>query len=151
MVALIERNGRAVSKPIENVTAKTLKSAIREAVSKEAMIMTDEWESYGGIDKEFKGGYGVVKHSEGQYVNGDISTNNAESYFALLKRGVHGTFHHISKKHLSRYCNEFAFRWNYRKVSDGKRTEGAVRGIEGKRLMLVELIGNKRKILQMSI
>jgi transposase-like protein len=142
VVALIERNGRAVSKPVENVTAKTLKSAIREAVDIEARIMTDEWDAYRGIDREFKSGHGIVKHSEGQYVNGDASTNNAESYFALLKRGIHGTFHHISKKHLSRYCNEFSFRWNYRKVSDGARAEKAVRGIEGKRLMLTELTGN---------
>jgi len=59
-----------------------------------------------------------------------------------LKRGVHGTFHHISKKHLVRYCNEFSFRWDNRKVSDGERTEEATKGMSGKRLMLKELMGN---------
>lgn len=67
---------------------------------------------------------------------GNISTNTAESYFALLKRGVHGTFHHISKQHLFRYCDEFSFRWNFRNVNDGERTTQAIQGIEGKRLLL---------------
>jgi IS1 family transposase len=56
------------------VTAKTLKSAIREVVDKEAKIMTDDWEAYRGIDKEFKGGHEIVKHSEGEYIKGDVST-----------------------------------------------------------------------------
>jgi transposase-like protein len=140
VLAMVERKGNVVSKPIENVTAKTLKSAIKEAVDKESTIMTDEWPCYQGIGKEFKGGHETVNHGMGEYVNGDTSTNTAESYFALLKRGVHGTFHHISKKHLSRYCNEFSFRWDNRKVSDGVRAEEVVKGIAGKRLMLKDLI-----------
>jgi transposase-like protein len=56
------------------------------------------------------------------------------SAFALLKCGVHGTFHHISKQHLKRYCDEFSFRWNYRKVNDGKRAEAAIKGADGKQL-----------------
>ena len=141
VLALVERKGNIVSKPIQNVTAKTLKSAIREAVDRKSTIMTDEWGCYGGIGKEFKGGHRTVNHGSGEYVRGDVSTNTAESFFALLKRGVHGTFHHISKKHLPRYCNEFAFRWDNRKVNDGERTEEAVKGMEGKRLMLKDLIG----------
>ena len=148
VMAMVEREGNIVSKPIENVTADTLKSAIREAVDNESRIMTDEWKGYSGIGQEFNGGHGVVNHRIGEYVRGDISTNTAESYFALLKRGVHGTFHHISKKHLPRYCNEFSFRWDNRKTSDGERTEEAVRGMKGKRLLLKDLIGNKKKDLE---
>jgi len=136
VMVLIERKGNAVSKPIENVNADTLKTAIRETVNKNSTIMTDEWASYRGIGREFAGGHGVINHGLGEYVNGDISTNTAESYFALLKRGVHGTFHHISKHHLFRYCDEFSFRWNFRTVSDGERTTQAIKGIEGKRLLL---------------
>lgn len=135
VLALIERNGRAISKPIEYVDAKTLKGAIKELVNKDATIMTDEWKSYTGIGKDFKGGHKVVNHGIGQYVNGDANTNTAESYFALLKRGVMGTFHHVSKKHLNRYCDEFSFRWNNRKVDDGNRAVEAIKGIVGKRLM----------------
>jgi hypothetical protein len=60
---------------------------------------------------------------------------------ALLKRGITGTFHHISKKHLSRYCNEFSFRWDNRQVTDGERTENAIKGIIGQSLLLKELVG----------
>ncbi len=134
VLALIERNGKAISKSIEYVDAKTLKGAIKELVSKDATIMTDEWKSYTGIGKDFKGGHKVVNHGIGQYGNGDANTNTAESYFSLLKRGVMGTFHHISKKHLNRYCDEFSFRWNNRKVDDGNRTVEAIKGIVGKRL-----------------
>jgi hypothetical protein len=77
----------------------------------------------------------TVNHSQGEYARGDVNTNTAESFFALLKRGVHGTFHHISKTHLPRYCDEFSFRWDERKVTDGQRTVEAIKGAEGKRLM----------------
>jgi transposase-like protein len=141
VMAMVERGGRIITKPVKNVTAKTLKSAIREAVDSESKIITDDFRSYIGIGNDFKGGHGVVNHGLGQYVNGDISTNTAESFFALLKRGVNGTFHHISKKHLRRYCNEFSFRWDNRKVTDGERTENAINGFVGKRLMLKEVLG----------
>ena len=103
--------------------------------------MTDEWGAYEGIEKNFRGGHGVVNHSEGQYVVGENSTNTVESYFALLKRGVHGTFHHVSKKHLAKYCDEFSFRWNNRKVTDGERAVNAVKGMVGKSLSYKNLIG----------
>ncbi|MDD5458873.1 MAG: IS1595 family transposase [Phycisphaerae bacterium] len=135
VMALIERRGNAISKPIEKVNAKTLKSTIREMVDKKSTIMTDEWPAYNGIGREFAGGHKVVNHGLGEYVNGNAYTNNAESYFALLKRGVHGIFHHVSKQHLHRYCDEFSFRWNNRNVTDGERATQAIRGIEGKRLM----------------
>ena len=134
VLALIERDGRVRSKPIEMVDGDTLKSAIREQVDKTSTIMTDENTCYSGIGKEFEGGHQSVKHSIGEYVYHGASTNTAESYFALLKRGIHGTFHHVSKKHLLRYCDEFAFRWSNRKTNDGERTVNAIKGAEGKRL-----------------
>jgi transposase-like protein len=134
VMVLVERNGEAKSKPIVRVDAKHLQSAIEENVSPKSTIMTDDWSGYQGIGKKFKGGHHIVKHGMGEYVNGDISTNTAESYFALLKRGVQGTFHHVSKHHLKRYCKEFEFRWNHRKVNDGTRAEHAILGAEGKRL-----------------
>ena len=77
----------------------------------------------------------MIRHSSGEYVDGDVYTNTAESYFALFKRGVHGAFHHVSKHHLHRYCDEFSFRWNHRTVSDGERVAAAVVGAFGKRLV----------------
>lgn len=97
--------------------------------------MTDDLSSYDGLGREFVGGHQVVKHSRGEYVRGAAHTNTAESFFALFKRGVHGTFHHISKQHLSRYANEFSFRWDHRKVDDGTRMVQAIAETDGKRLM----------------
>ncbi|MDA8298713.1 MAG: IS1595 family transposase [Deltaproteobacteria bacterium] len=134
VMVLVERNGRSVSRPIKNVTGETLKSAIRETVDKKSVIMTDEWKSYRGIGKDFEGGHKVVNHGEGIYAVGIVNTNTAESYFAILKRGVHGTFHHVSKKHLFRYCDEFSFRWNHRRVNDGAMVVRAIEGMDGKRM-----------------
>ena len=93
---------------------------------------------YKGIDKEFLGGHSVVNHGREEYVNKEGEhVNTAESFFALLKRGHCGIFHSLSKQHLFRYCNEFNFRWNNRKVSDGERMVEAIRGVQGKRLMYV--------------
>ena len=69
-----------------------------------------------------------------------VHTNTAESFFALLKRGHYGIFHQLSKKHLHRYCNEFGFRWDRRRVSDSERMMAAIAGIAGKRLMYREPI-----------
>jgi len=77
---------------------------------------------------------GIVDHGHGKYVRGDTYTNTAESWIALLKRGIMGSFHHVSEEHLNRYANEFSFRWNNRKVSDGERAVTAIKGIEGKQL-----------------
>jgi hypothetical protein len=143
VLALVERDGDVVSKPIERVNAETLKGAIRDVCHKNCCIMTDEWPAYSGIGKEFNGGHEVVMHSNGEYVRGNISTNTVESYFALLKRGIHGAFHHVSKNHLHRYCDEFSFRWNHRKVNDAKRVIAAIRNSEGKRLSYKPLIAPK--------
>ncbi len=134
VMALIERDGRARTKVVDYVDANNLKQAIRDNVDAKAAIRTDELNLYQGIGSEFAGGHQTVNHNKGEYARGDVYTNTAESFFALLKRGVHGTFHHVSRKHLDRYCDEFSFRWCERKVSDGERATSAIKGAEGKRL-----------------
>ena len=134
VVALVERGGRIRTKPVEHVTSKTLKSIIREHVRQDSRIVTDDSLVYHGLRWQFQGGHESVTHSKGEYVRGDVHVNSAESFFALLKRGVHGTFHHVSKTHLHRYCDEFGFRWDHRKVTDGERTVEAIRGADGRRL-----------------
>lgn len=141
VVALVERGGNMRTKVVERVSAKALKGAIRENVKTSAAIMTDEFSSYRGLGREFAGGHETVNHGERQYVRGDVHVNTAESFFALLKRGVHGTFHHVSKQHLHRYCDEFGFRWDHRKVTDGERTVAAIRLADGKRLVYQKAAG----------
>jgi len=97
--------------------------------------VTDEFKSYIGIGAEFEGGQGTVRHGMLEYARGADHVNSAESYFALLKRGVIGAFHHVSKRHLHRYCDEFSFRWDNRQVDDGERTVEAIKRAEGKKLM----------------
>lgn len=136
VMVLVERDGSARAMPINRVTAAELKGAIRIYVSEDAKIVTDDFPSYRGIGKEFAGGHSTVNHSAKEYVNAmGEHTNTAESFFALLKRGHYGTFHQLSKKHLHRYADEFSFRSNHRKVSDGERMCAAIEGAKGKRLM----------------
>lgn len=135
VMVMVERNGKAYAQPVERVNAETLKGAVRQMVDKNSTIYTDEWSAYQGLGQEFEGGHEIVNHGAGEFVRGEASTNTAESYFALLKRGVTGVFHHVSKQHLHRYCNEFSFRWDNRKVDDGQRTENAIKGSGGKRLV----------------
>lgn len=141
VIVLVGRDGGIVSKPVERVDAKTLHAEIKKSVAYEAIIITDDWASYRGIGDWFLGGHETVNHSEKQYVRYHpeselpIHTNTAESFFALIKRGHYGIFHQLSKKHLHRYCDEFAFRWEYRKQSDAYRRDRAIERSEGKRLM----------------
>ena len=130
--ALVERDGNVKAKPVENVKAETLSREIRQNVDPEARLMTDEFKSYHKVRQEYE--HESVTHGKGEYVRGDVHTNTIESWFALIKRGHYGVFHQMSKKHLSRYCDEFVFRWNNRKVSDAKRREQAIRQADGKRL-----------------
>jgi len=86
-------------------------------------------------------GHETVKHGAGEFSCGNVHVNTAESYFALLKRGVHEAFHHVSKEHLFRYCNEFSFRWTCRKMNDDERTAIAVSMAGCKMLPYKPLLG----------
>ena len=138
VMVLVERDGNARAFPVEMVDSKTLKNEIAVNVAKAAVVMTDDLPSYTGVREPGK--HRTVTHSAGEYSRVDpdglkVHTNTAESFFSLLKRGHYGTFHQLSKKHLHRYCNEFSFRWDHRKTSDGERMVEALKGAKGKRLM----------------
>lgn len=132
VVALVERGGRVRVMPVERVTAETLGAAMRAHVAPSSTIMTDELAAYRKATVGFRK-HKTVQHGEREYVRGNAYMNTAEGFFSLLKRGLHGTFHHVSKGHLSRYCDEFAFRYNNRTVSDGQRGKLLVQSGEGKR------------------
>lgn len=136
VMVLVETGGKAHSHPIDKLDSASLKASMQSCIDPSARIVTDELRSYPKAAADFAGGHFTVSHGKGQYVTPEgFTTNTAECFFALLKRGIHGTFHHISREHMHRYCNEFAFRWNGRKISDTERRDTAVRGIEGKRLV----------------
>jgi transposase-like protein len=136
VVALVERDGKTRSFHVANVTAATLRPIIVKHASRDSYMMTDEAAVYPPIGGEFAG-HGTVNHSAEEYVRtgGFHHTNTVESHFALLKRGVYGTFHNISEAHLHRYLAEFDFRANTRDLSDAERSDTLLAGAKGKRLL----------------
>ena len=101
VIALIERGGRVRAFPVERVTANTLRTALRKHVDPNATLMTDEYQIYDVAGKEFAR-HDRVNHGRKEYVRGDAYTNTAEGFFSLLKRGINGSFHHVSRGHLHR-------------------------------------------------
>ena len=134
VVVLVERDGRARSFHVANVTSKTIREVLGKNASRASHLMTDGAHVYTGIGSEFAS-HQPVNHFAGEYVRGDAHSNSAESYFAILKRGVYGTFHSLSEAHLHRYLVEFDYRYSTRKWSDVERAEELLRGAKGKRLM----------------
>lgn len=122
---------------MDRLTAKTLGAAISVNVDGSARLVTDDYVAYKPVGKKHPGGHESVNHSAGEYVRRgtDIHSNTAESVFSLLKRGVYGTYHSISRRHLPRYLSEFEYRWNTRFMDDGERTFLAVKKAEGKTLV----------------
>ena len=127
---------RVSAKVVEGTDAKTLQGFVKARAAKGATVYTDEHEAYRGLPFEHK----TVKHSIGEYVNEAASTNGIESFWALLKRGYHGTFHHLSEKHLNRYVREFAGRHNIRDLDTIDQMSILARGMVGKRLRYRELV-----------
>ncbi len=133
VLAILQRHGSIRARVVRTVSARDLRSAIRANVHEDSVIMTDDYRVYRSLDEEFAGHH-AVKHTRREYVRGAAHINGCESFFALLKRGLYGSFHHVSRRHLHRYCQEFAFRWDYRQVDDDIRTRKALSLAEGKRL-----------------
>ncbi|MEQ1930539.1 MAG: IS1595 family transposase [Parvularculaceae bacterium] len=138
VVSLVEREGKVRSFHVANVTSKTLKPILYTQIDRASYLMTDEAPVYGKIGRQF-GGHGTVNHSIKEYVRtgGFHHTNTVENYFSIFKRGIVGTYHHVSEAHLKRYLAEFDFRHNERAglgVDDAERANKALKGISGKRL-----------------
>jgi transposase-like protein len=135
VMALVERDGRVASRHVANVTAKELRPLVVVKVDRASYLMTDEAAVYERMGREFSG-HGTVNHGAKQYVRtgGFHHTNTVENFFSIFKRGIIGTYHHLSQQHLPRYCAEFDFRYNTRTISDAERTNAALKGAVGKRL-----------------
>jgi transposase-like protein len=135
VVALVERDGEVRSFHVANVNAKTLRPLVVTNVDRSAHLMTDESPVYTRVGREFNG-HSSVNHSASEYVTtgGFKHSNTVENFFSIFKRGVIGTYHHLSEAHLGRYTAEFDFRYNTRKLNDHERSDIALQGITGKRL-----------------
>jgi len=145
ILTLVEREGKARSFHVPRVNAKTLLPIIKEQISADTHIMTDDAGQYGSRNQSGHvhaplasfASHNVVKHGIGEYVRGDIHTNTIEGFFSIFKRGMIGVYQHCGQQHLKRYLCEYDFRYNHRQklgFNDMARTNEALKGIKGKRL-----------------
>jgi transposase-like protein len=117
VVGAVERNGNVVARVIDNVQAETLSDFVRQSVdTKVSLLCTDQWVGYNGLANDYP--HEVVDHSVGQYVVGAVHTQTIEGFWSLIKRGIMGTFHKVSRKYLPLYVAEFEFRYNHRRNPD---------------------------------
>ena len=138
MVGILERGGNVVAFKVEGEGSRFVRPIINKTISKDAQaVVTDAHVGYSRLNFNFN--HVVVNHSAGEYTKGEFSTNNIESFWSQLKRGVNGIQHHISVKHLDRYCLEYAYRYNNRKTEDTARFSGVLKNSYG-RLKYADLI-----------
>ena len=135
VVSTVERGGRVRSRVVGNVTADNLSTVLQAQVDERAILYTDENAAYTKVGAKFQA-HETVNHSRKEYARGPVHTNTAEGYFANLKRGLGGIYHHVGTPYLNQYLAEFDFRYNTRYLSDGDRTIAALQRAEGRRLML---------------
>jgi transposase-like protein len=138
VVSVLQRGGPVRSHYVERVTAKNIKPIVEEMVHEDAHLMTDSSTVLLGSRSGRK--HSHVNHTAGEYVRMEdgtlISTNSVESYFAILKRGNYGVYHHWGRKYMPQYLREFDWRYNVRGLPDMERTVVALKMTEGKRLLL---------------
>ncbi len=117
VIGAIERKGNVVARVIGSQDAPTLSAFVRKVVSKKvSLVVTDENNDYNYLGREIK--HESVGHSKNEWVRGEVHTNSIESFWSLLKRGVIGTYHNVSKQYLPFYLNEVSFRFNNRNNSE---------------------------------
>lgn len=122
-------SGQVAARVVETTDAATLQGFVADHADGAAQVFTDDHPAYRGLAR-----HETVAHSVGEYVNGQAHINGVESFWAMLKRGYHGTFHHVSEKHLQRYVNEFAGRHNIRPKDTEDQLEHTARQMEGRHL-----------------
>ena len=127
------------AKVVRGADALSLRGFVQDHTTSDAKVYTDEARAYRGMPRDHE----TVNHSVGEYVREQAHTNGIESFWAMLKRGYHGTYHHISPKHLHRYVAEFAGRHNIRNCDTIDMMAMVVVGMVGKRLMYRDLIADR--------
>jgi hypothetical protein len=117
VLGAISRKGNVVARMIEKTDAATLQGFVREVVADDvSLIATDEHRSYIGLKKDMP--HESVAHGRGEYVRGNVHTGTIDGFWSLIKRGIMGSFHHVSADYLPLYINEFSFRNDERDNAD---------------------------------
>ncbi len=157
--ALVERDGTTRAFHVPAVNGATLKPILQAQVAKDSKFYTDSASHWRNMPRGTFKKHAMVNHLAKEYARGDVHTNTVEGFFSLLKRGLIGTYHHVSEAHLQRYCHEFSFRFAYRELikdvgghkkrvggyNDQERTENALKLIGGKRLTYRRINGSTKE------
>lgn len=120
---MLQRGGKVVAKVVKDTTAKTLRTEIYKTVKAGSTIYSDEW-SYGDLSDKYK--HSCVYHCYGIYGIGEVTTNSIEGFWSILKRGIIGVYHKVSRKHLQKYADEFSWRYAQRMLPLHKVFENAL-------------------------
>ena len=144
VLGMVERGGDVRFQMMERITSGRIADLLIQNADGSCRVITDELNVYHPVGGIFRGGHEVVNHTRKEYVRfgSDVHSNTVEGVFSLLKRGVMGTFHSVSRKHLPNYLNEFEFRHNTRKMDDGQRVTRAIRQVDGKRFTYRDSVDN---------
>lgn len=151
VMGLLQRDGNVLAFRIVEAKGEVIKPIVREVVDKSAMLITDGFGGYKGLDKEYhkhivinhaEGIYGFEVYSDGKFTK--FHTNSIEGFWSQMKRGVYGLYHHVTPKHINRYCDEYVFRHNTRKSTNDVRFFIGLAKIENSRLKYSELIQKVR-------
>ena len=119
VLGMVERQGKVNAKVVPNTSSDTLTKEIIKCVRDSANVYTDEYLGYNRICQFYV--HAIVRHKLSQYVDGLAFTNNIEGFWSLVKRGLLGIYHFVSKKHLQRYLDEFVFRYNTKEHAENER------------------------------
>lgn len=129
VLGLMHQSGHITTVVIPNTQGETIQPIIDAKVKEGTIIVTDEWSGYNGVPVNYN--HVIIDHKSGEYARGAFHTNSIEGFWSIFKRGYIGIYHYMSRKHLQRYCDEFAYRYNSRKTTDGQRfllTSGQLTG-----------------------
>lgn len=129
--------GRVKTQVVPDTKATTLKPIIEGMVKSGSIVITDEWHGYTGLAPIYQ--HEVVSHHSGEYARNGFHNNSIEGFWSLFKRGIFGIYHYASPKHLSRYTDEFSYRYNTREMNDKDRFVASLTNVEG-RLTYKQLI-----------
>jgi len=138
VLGILERGGNLIVKVIPNTRRKTLEPIIKANIEAGSTLYSDDWYRHSKLFQTFN--HQMVNHSAKQYANGNVSVNSIESFWNFPKRGIYGTYHHISRKHSQKYMDEFALKFNTRKYKGEDRFNLVLSSVVGKRMTYQQLI-----------
>lgn len=141
VLGMVERGGKVRVRHVPDLTNATVQSFVREGVEPGSSVYTDTYPSFSGLDADFE--HATVNHAE-LYVDGEVHTNYMENFWALLKRGLHGTYISVEPFHLFRYLDERMFTFNMRELTDLGRFVAVLSAVAGRRLTYAQLTGTGR-------